>query len=166
MAQISIFRVTSYVERTSTVPNLGSGSHGRETNGKETILEVHDPLNGRCLMKQNFECHKPLLFLYAFLATNEGFINMVGFLGSKFNSRIRSAIIESTLIGFVSRFYTLSSERDIDFPHDHISMIHMLIHCNLNYELILGGPNRVFRLMYPNRRMLLILILRSKSSGT
>ena len=51
VAQISIFRVTSHVEKTSTVPRLGSGSGG-EINDKKTLLEVHVPLNGRCILKK------------------------------------------------------------------------------------------------------------------
>ena len=51
--QISIFRVTSHVEKTSTILRLSSGSGG-ETNDQKTLLEVHVPLNGRCIMKKKF----------------------------------------------------------------------------------------------------------------
>lgn len=53
VAQISIFRVTSHVEKTSTIPSLGSGS-GEENTDKKTLLEARVPLNGRCMSKQNF----------------------------------------------------------------------------------------------------------------
>ena len=53
VAQISVFRVTSNVEKTSTIPSLGSGSGGEITD-KKTLLEVHVPLDGRCMSKQNF----------------------------------------------------------------------------------------------------------------
>lgn len=53
VAQISIFRVTSHVEKASTISSLGSGSGG-EAIDKKTLLEVHVPLNGRCMLKQNF----------------------------------------------------------------------------------------------------------------
>ena len=51
VAQISIFRVTSHVEKTSTLPRLGSRSGGA-TNDKRTLLEEHVPLNGRCMLKK------------------------------------------------------------------------------------------------------------------
>jgi len=51
VAQISIFRVTSHVEKTSTMPNLGSGSGGAATNNKKTLLEVQVTLNGTCMLK-------------------------------------------------------------------------------------------------------------------
>lgn len=43
VAQISIFRVTSHVEKASTIPSLDSGSGG-EAIDKKTLLEVHVPL--------------------------------------------------------------------------------------------------------------------------
>ena len=54
VAQISIFRVTSHVDKTSIISSLGSGS-GEEAIDEKALLKVHVPLHGRCMLrKQSF----------------------------------------------------------------------------------------------------------------